>query len=94
MFAMDTSGCLNDNSIGPDVRGCRDDFDFTLKFERVVLSIVPAAVFIALAFARIAYLLRTPQTVGGVWFKFVKLVCAPDRTPWKNRWLTKLRLPT
>ncbi|KAK8053968.1 ABC multidrug transporter [Apiospora saccharicola] len=32
---MSFSTCKNDNLIGPNVNGCRDDFDFTVKFELV-----------------------------------------------------------
>ncbi|KAG5794653.1 hypothetical protein H9Q69_006287 [Fusarium xylarioides] len=39
-----SSTCLNDGSLGPGVQGCRGDFDFTQKFERIFLSIIPTAV--------------------------------------------------
>ncbi|KAL9106441.1 MAG: hypothetical protein Q9227_008529 [Pyrenula ochraceoflavens] len=45
---MDFSGCAADTSLGPAVQGCRDNFDFTIRFERTYLSLVPACLFIAL----------------------------------------------
>lgn len=60
---MDFSGCSNDLSIGPTVQGCRADFDFTIKFEKIFLSIIPATVFIGLSFPRIVWLCRKPTIV-------------------------------
>lgn len=74
MFDMELSGCLNDDSIGPGVRGCRDDFDFTLKFEKVFLSLLPASVFVAICLPRLVYLLRRPAIVRGTYFMWIKLV--------------------
>ncbi|KAM5346374.1 hypothetical protein ACJ41O_009379 [Fusarium nematophilum] len=70
---MTSSLCLNDGSLGPGVRGCRGDFDFTQKFERIFLSIIPAAVFVAAAFARVAVLSQRPRIVGGIILQSVKL---------------------
>lgn len=42
--------CLNDETLGPAVIGCRGDFDFTQGFAAVVLSIIPVGVFHLLAF--------------------------------------------
>lgn len=72
---MEFSRCLNDGDFGPSVQGCRDDFDFTLKFEKIFLSILPAAIFIALSIARTALLARWPKVVQGNWYRAVKLVC-------------------
>lgn len=69
--------CLNDDSFGPAVRGCRDDFDFTITFERIFFGIIPTAVFIPLCLTRLAYLLQRPRIVGGVPLQFLKLV-RPD----------------
>nr|RBQ90592.1 hypothetical protein FVER53263_09941 [Fusarium verticillioides] len=52
------SACLNDDSLGPAVRGCRGNFDFTVTFEDVVFVIAPAALFICLGFSRIWTLCR------------------------------------
>lgn len=38
--------CLNDETLGPAVIGCRGDFDFTQSFAAVVLSIVPVGIFL------------------------------------------------
>ncbi|KAK7398601.1 hypothetical protein QQX98_012010 [Neonectria punicea] len=65
--------CLNDDSLGPIVRGCRGDFDFTVKFERIFLSIVPAGVFVALSLVRLVTLLPKPRIVRDVAFGLVKL---------------------
>jgi hypothetical protein len=73
---MEFSRCLNDGNFGPGVEGCRDDFDFTLKFEKIFLSILPSAIFIALSITRTALLARWPKVVGGHWFQIVKLVRA------------------
>ncbi|KAF4337201.1 multidrug resistance [Fusarium beomiforme] len=45
-WIMSTIGpCLNDDSLGPAVRGCRGHFDFTVAFENVVFVMVPAIAF-------------------------------------------------
>ena len=72
---MSSTLCLNDGSFGPTVEGCRGDFDFTQKFERIILSIIPAAVFVAAALARVAVLSQNKRIVGGVVFQYLKLVC-------------------
>lgn len=66
--------CTNDDSIGPGVRGCRDDFDFTIKFERIFLSIIPASVFTTLSVARTFFLWRKKKVVNALWLQNVKLV--------------------
>lgn len=66
--------CLNDDTFGPSVTGCRGDFDFTQKFERIVLSIIPAAVFIAAAVADVAVLAQKPRIATGNLLKYTKLV--------------------
>ncbi|CAG1968219.1 unnamed protein product [Fusarium graminearum] len=68
-----TSTCLNDGSWGPGVQGCRGDFDFTQKFERIFLSIIPTSVFIASAIARVAVLAQRERIVNGVLLQLVKL---------------------
>lgn len=74
MFNTESSGCLNDDSLGPGVRGCRDNFDFTFKFQKIFLSILPASVFIALCLPRVVYLIRRPVIVKGTHVQVVKLV--------------------
>jgi ATP-binding cassette, subfamily C (CFTR/MRP), member 1 len=71
---MDFSGCLDDDSFGPAIHGCRDDFDFTIKFERIFFSLVPALVFIVIALTRIVFLVRLPKIVGGLILRGIKLV--------------------
>lgn len=73
---MDFSGCLNDEALGPAVEGCRGDFDFTIKFETIFLSMIPAAIFIAVSLPRIVHLNRQPIIVGGALLRTAKLVCA------------------
>ncbi|KAF6816591.1 ABC transporter [Colletotrichum plurivorum] len=68
------SECINDNSFGPSVQGCRDDFDFTLRFEHIFLSILPSVIFIALSIPRGVSLLRKPALVGGVLLRVSKVV--------------------
>lgn len=66
--------CVNDGSLGPGVRGCRGDFDFTLRFEHVFLSLLPSSLFIVLATLRIAYLSQHWRIIEGRRFQFFKLV--------------------
>lgn len=72
---MELLRCVNDVSFGPAVEGCRGNFDFTLKFEKIILSILPSAIFIALSVPRGIYLVRRPIIVGGTTFRFTKIVC-------------------
>lgn len=64
---IDTSNslCQNDNTFGPFVQGCRDEFDFTLLFEETVFSIVPSACFLTLSAYRIWRMQGKPTSVGG-----------------------------
>jgi ATP-binding cassette, subfamily C (CFTR/MRP), member 1 len=71
---MDFSGCQADEDFGPAVQGCRDDFDFTLKFELIFLSILPAAIFIPLFLTSVAGLVGKPSIVRGAVFQWLKLV--------------------
>ncbi|KAF4635233.1 hypothetical protein G7Y89_g2874 [Cudoniella acicularis] len=71
---MDFSGCLHDKSLGPLIQGCRSDFKFTIKFEQIFFSIVPAAVFIALCLPRMVYLVRRPPVVDSTFLRCAKLV--------------------
>jgi hypothetical protein len=74
MFEMEFSGCLNDADLGPAVQGCRNDFDFTLRFEKIFLSILPAAIFIALSIPRIVFLVRRPKVARGLAWQITKQV--------------------
>ncbi|KAF0641998.1 hypothetical protein NXS19_010672 [Fusarium pseudograminearum] len=70
---MAVSGCINDNSFGPIVQGCRGDFDFTLRFQNIILGIVPAAIFILIALTRVATLAFRSRIVDGKVLQFTKL---------------------
>ncbi|KAK9787168.1 putative ABC multidrug transporter [Seiridium cardinale] len=69
------STCSADNSIGPGVSGCRDEFDFTILFELVFFSLVPSVVFIILSIWRSILLLAKPTIVNAPILQLVKL-CA------------------
>lgn len=69
--------CASDAAFGPVVQGCRGNFDFTLKFEKIILSILPSAVFIALSLPRGIFLARKAKVVDGELFKVIKIVCSP-----------------
>ncbi|KAH9220185.1 hypothetical protein DL95DRAFT_433377 [Leptodontidium sp. 2 PMI_412] len=72
---MEFSGCVNDESIGPAVEGCRGDFDFTIKFERICFLLIPTAIFITICLPRIFYLSRQPIIVyGGRILQIAKVV--------------------
>ncbi|KAM7216440.1 canalicular multispecific organic anion transporter 1 [Rhypophila decipiens] len=70
---MDFTSCLNDEALGPAVQGCRGDFDFTIKFESIFLSMIPAAIFTAVSLPRIVHLNRQPAIIGGTLLRFAKL---------------------
>ncbi|KAG4266616.1 hypothetical protein FPRO03_01900 [Fusarium proliferatum] len=59
------SACLNDDSLGPAVRGCRGNFDFTVAFEDVVFVIAPATAFICLGLLHILALCRRCHPIVG-----------------------------
>ncbi|KAI1029090.1 hypothetical protein LB504_012951 [Fusarium proliferatum] len=59
------SVCLNDDSLGPAVDGCRGNFDFTVAFEDVVFVIAPATAFICLGLLRILALCRHRRPIVG-----------------------------
>ncbi|KAK4152002.1 canalicular multispecific organic anion transporter 1 [Chaetomidium leptoderma] len=71
---MDFSGCLDDDSFGPAVRGCRGDFDFTIKFEKIFFALIPAPILVAFFLCRVVYLVRKPVIVGGAALRTAKLV--------------------
>ncbi|KAI1855105.1 hypothetical protein JX265_012293 [Neoarthrinium moseri] len=73
---MDFSECDGDATFGPSVLGCRDDFDFTITFEKAILSILPAALFIVFSLLRAAYLIRRPSIVQNATLKISKLIVA------------------
>ncbi|ROW01307.1 hypothetical protein VMCG_05930 [Cytospora schulzeri] len=71
---MSFAGCVDDGSFGPAVEGCRGGFDFTLKFEKIFLSLIPASIFIAASLPRFIYLLRRPVIVKESIFGTLKLL--------------------
>ena len=66
--------CRNDGSLGPTVEGCRDDFDFTITFENIILTVVPASVFAILAIGRLLSLRKYRVVVDEQYFGLLKLV--------------------
>jgi len=78
---MEFSVCPDDVLFGPTVdHGCRGDFDFTIKFEKIFFSLIPASIFVALSLTRVLYLTRQPTVVAGTVFKYAKLVGSPVGT--------------
>ncbi|KAI1139479.1 P-loop containing nucleoside triphosphate hydrolase protein [Hypoxylon sp. FL0543] len=71
---MDFSGCLSDKAFGPTVQGCRGDFDFTIVFEKIFFSLVPAAIFIPFCLPRIVLLARRPVVAGGAFLRSLKSI--------------------
>ncbi|KAI1880861.1 hypothetical protein JX265_001101 [Neoarthrinium moseri] len=69
------STCNNDDSIGPSVSGCRDEFDFTVVFELLFFTIVPSALFVGLSSWRVALLIKRPVVVDAPFLQLIKL-CA------------------
>jgi hypothetical protein len=76
---MDLRTCLEDEFLGPSVHGCRGNFDFTLSFEKVFFSLIPASLFIIISMTRIAILVRRPRIVGGALLRYIKLVRLQSR---------------
>lgn len=70
--------CRNEFTLEPFVEGCRGDFDFTVLFELVILSIVPSVCFLVLSSYRIWHLRRKPVLVRGSLLSFGKLVSDCD----------------
>ncbi|KAF5567149.1 multidrug resistance-associated [Fusarium phyllophilum] len=62
MDGYNSTAC-GDSLFGPSVwtEGCRGGFDFTLSFQESILSILPSAIFLALAGPRAFYLFRSPD---------------------------------
>ena len=73
---MEFSACATDDLLRPAARGCRGDLDFTIKFEKIFFSLVPASIFAIASLTRVVYLSRRPTLVGGIPFKYVKVVCS------------------
>ncbi|RFU74819.1 abc multidrug transporter [Trichoderma arundinaceum] len=71
---MSGSVCENDDAFGPAVSGCRGNFDFTVTFEKTILSILPSTCFVILAALRIVSLWRQPHTTANSLLRAVKVV--------------------
>jgi ABC-type multidrug transport system fused ATPase/permease subunit len=69
-----STACRNDESLGPGVLGCRDEFDFTIFFELVFFGLLPAGVFVPLALWRAAWLARKPVVVQAPYLQVAKLI--------------------
>ncbi|KAI5460736.1 multidrug resistance-associated protein [Mariannaea sp. PMI_226] len=72
---MSFSSCSSDATFGPVVKGCRDDFDFTLTFERIFLSLVPSSLFVVASVVRGLWLVRKPTVVKSHTLQVVKVAC-------------------
>jgi ATP-binding cassette subfamily C (CFTR/MRP) protein 1 len=59
-----TKNCLNDQLLGPVIKGCRGNFDFTQLFENAFLSILPSSIFLVLSVVRIANLIQKSKIPG------------------------------
>jgi ATP-binding cassette subfamily C (CFTR/MRP) protein 1 len=66
--------CSKDDTFGPTIQGCRDDFDFTIKFERIFFALVPGSIFILVFLTRILSLIRQRPIVNGTMLLSAKLV--------------------
>lgn len=73
---MSFAGCKGDEAFGPIVQGCRADSDFTMKFEKIFLSIVPVSIFHVVSLLRIYLLARRPIIIKGLLLQFSKSVSA------------------
>lgn len=71
---MTATGCLNDDGFGPVVKGCRNDFDFTVKFELIIFSLVPSSLFVLAAFLRCLQLYKRKRIGDARFFLIAKLV--------------------
>jgi len=76
LIAMDFLSCVEDDSFGPAVHGCRDNFDFTIKFENIFLTIIPNCFFIVIALGRIIILSRRSKVINGPILRRIKLVAS------------------
>ncbi|KKA30744.1 hypothetical protein TD95_005155, partial [Thielaviopsis punctulata] len=66
--------CSNDGSFGPTVLGCRGNFDFTLTFENIFMSVVPSAIFTLAAIIRLMCLRGRNNVVSGHRLQMSKVV--------------------
>ncbi|KAF2999462.1 hypothetical protein E8E13_008147 [Curvularia kusanoi] len=71
---MAATKCLNDDDFGPVVQGCRDDFDFTVKFELIIFSLVPSSIFVLVSLLRCLQLYKRRKFVDARLFLAAKLI--------------------
>jgi ATP-binding cassette subfamily C (CFTR/MRP) protein 1 len=71
---MAITDCLNDDGFGPAVKGCRNDFDFTITFELIMFSLVPNSLFVLLALFRSLKLYKRKRIVHAKYLLTAKLV--------------------
>lgn len=64
-------GHHDDDSFGPQYG---DTFDFTLRFEHIIFTIVPASILISIYPILIYQYARKPVVVGRSWSLYAKLV--------------------
>lgn len=72
--AGDATWCSNDLTLEPFVAGCRGNFDFTVLFELVVLSVIPSVCFLLLFLYRIWCLRGRPVLIRGSFLSLSKEV--------------------
>lgn len=70
---MNRTSC-HDDDFGPFVRGCRDDFDFTVLFEDTILSIAPSILALLFSVGRLIHLYKKPQLLLARTLQLSKLV--------------------
>ncbi|KAI0528525.1 hypothetical protein GGR58DRAFT_509205 [Xylaria digitata] len=63
----------NNQPIGPNVLGCQDDFDFTVKFEQLFFSLTPSALLIILCIWRVITFARRTIVVEAPYLWLGKL---------------------
>lgn len=63
-----------DRAFGPAVHGCRSDFDFTILFQDLILSILPSSAWLLFASIRLVVLIRRPNIAHSGWLSYSKLV--------------------
>jgi hypothetical protein len=72
-----SAGCWsqNDNTLGPQVLGCRGNFDFTIYFEEIVLIIAPTSLAILCLLLRFQQLRSQPVLAHAGSILAIKTVC-------------------
>ncbi|KAI7765995.1 hypothetical protein LZL87_001108 [Fusarium oxysporum] len=93
MDGYNSTAC-GDSLFGPSVwtEGCRGGFDFTLYFQESILSIVPSAIFLAIAGPRAFYLFRSPDKTKRHATYTPKLVVLIALVPSANKLNTRFSL--